>query len=101
MGQPDEELLWRFPKPEDPDVRARQQRILEVLLTQNPEVKERLVEEARLTEARAALRRVLACRQFAITSEDEARIAACGDLATLERWHDQAVTAPSVGEALQ
>jgi hypothetical protein len=32
--------------------------------------------------------------------DDDARIEACTDLATLERWHDRAVTAVSVGDAL-
>jgi hypothetical protein len=32
---------------------------------------------------------------------DEARIEDCPDLATLERWHDQAVTARSAAEALR
>jgi hypothetical protein len=36
-----------------------------------------------------------------VSSGDEARIEASVDLATLERWHDQAVTAASVSEALR
>jgi hypothetical protein len=50
---------------------------------------------------RAALCRVLARRRFTLSSEDEARIEACVDLPMLERWHDQAVTAPTVSEALR
>ncbi|WP_437803134.1 hypothetical protein [Sorangium sp. So ce693] len=104
-----EELLWRFGKAEDPEVEARRQRILEVLLEASPQVQERLIEKGiergvgkgRLAEARAALRRVLARRQLALSPLDDARIEACVELATLERWHDQAITATSLSEALQ
>lgn len=96
-----EDLLWRFGKSEDPEVEARRQRILEVLLSVSPKVKERLVEEGRLAEARDALRRVLVRRRFGLRPEDEARIEACTDLATLKRWLEQAVTAASVAEALE
>jgi hypothetical protein len=57
--------------------------------------------EGRLTEARAALRRVLARRQITLGKDDDARIDACGNLATLERWLDQAVTSTSASEALK
>jgi hypothetical protein len=33
--------------------------------------------------------------------EDEARIEGCTDLAALERWHEEAVTAASAAEALR
>ena len=107
-----EELLWRFGKDEDPEIDARQQRILEVLLEANPKAQQRLIEkgmkqgieqgieQGRLAEARAALRRVLALRQLTLSRDDDARIEACTDLATLERWHDQAVTAASASDAL-
>jgi len=44
---------------------------------------------------------VLALRRLALSAEEEARIAACGDLDTLRRWHDQAVVVASAAEALQ
>ena len=50
---------------------------------------------------RGALRRVLARRKLTLSAEDEARIDACADLATLERWLDQAVDAPTAAEALK
>ena len=50
---------------------------------------------------RAALRRVLALRKLSLSAEQERRIGACTDLATLERWHDQAVFAESADEALR
>jgi hypothetical protein len=56
--------------------------------------------EGRLTEARAALRRVLARCQLAPSKDDDARIEACTDLAILERWLDRAVTAVSASDAL-
>ncbi|WP_438030164.1 hypothetical protein [Sorangium sp. So ce233] len=104
-----EELLWRFGKAEDPEVEARRQHILEVLLEASPQVQERLIEkgiekgigEGRLAEARAALRRVLARRKLDLSPEDDARIEACVELATLERWHDQSITAASASEALR
>ena len=58
-------------------------------------------EEGRLTQARAALRRVFAVREIAASPADEARLGACADLATLERWLDQALVAQSVAEALR
>jgi hypothetical protein len=76
-----------------------------VLLSVRPQVKERLIEKGiekgRLAEACAALHRVLARRQFVLSPDDETRIDACIDLATLERWLEQAVTAASAFEALQ
>ena len=96
-----DELLWRFAKTEDPEVEARERQILEVLLEANPKVQHKLIDKGRLTEARAALRRVLARRQLAMSQDDEARIETCSDLAILERWLDQAVTAPTVADALQ
>jgi hypothetical protein len=36
-----------------------------------------------------------------LSSEEDRRIEACADLATLERWLAQAVTAPSAAAALQ
>ncbi|WP_437928853.1 hypothetical protein WMF37_06110 [Sorangium sp. So ce291] len=107
------ELLWEFEKTEDPEIMARDQEIFEVLLAARPQLMKRLLEEGRrearlegrlegrLIEARKALRRVLARRQFELSPEDDARIEACGDLATIERWLDHAVTATSASEALQ
>jgi predicted transposase YdaD len=57
--------------------------------------------EGRLEEERATLRRVLALRKLGLNADGEARINACMDLATLQRWHDQAVLAATADEALQ
>jgi hypothetical protein len=99
-----EDLLWRFGKSEDPEIEARRQRILEVLLEASPKTQQQLIEkgllEGRLTEARSALRRVLVLRQLTPSQDDDARIETCTDLATLKRWLDQAVTAVSVADAL-
>jgi hypothetical protein len=46
------------------------------------------------------LRRVLARRQLTLSRDDDARIEACTDLATLERWLDQAITAVTVSDAM-
>jgi hypothetical protein len=95
-----QELLSKFGKVDDPEIEARRQHILEVLLEASPQTQQQLRLEGRLTEARAALRRVLARRQLIVIADDSARIEACTELSTLERWLDQAVTAASVSEAL-
>jgi hypothetical protein len=96
-----EELLWRFGKAEDPEVEARRQHILKFMLEASPETQQQLIDKGRLAEARAALRRVLVHRQLTPSMDEEARIEACTDLATLERWNDRAFTAVSVSNALQ
>jgi len=58
-------------------------------------------DRGQLKEARAALRRVLALRKLGLKADGEARINACTDLATLRRWHDQAVLAATADEALE
>jgi predicted transposase YdaD len=57
-------------------------------------------QEGRLTATRAALRRVLAGRQLTSSRDDDARIDACADLATLERWLDRAINATSISDVL-
>jgi hypothetical protein len=88
-------------KSDDPEVRARQRLIAKVYVDMTPEVRDELVEEGRMNEARSVLRRVLARRKLALSAQEEARIAGCADLATLERWHDQAMDATSAVEALR
>jgi hypothetical protein len=61
---------------------------------------ERGREEERAT-MRRVLRRVLALRKLGLNADGEAQIDACTDLATLQRWLDQAVLATSADEALQ
>jgi len=111
-----QELLSRFGKVDDPEIEARRQHILDVLLEASPKTQQQLIDkgiekgvekgllegrlEGRLTEARAALRRVLARRQLMPSKGDDARIEACTELAILERWLDRAVTAVSVSDAL-
>jgi hypothetical protein len=53
-----------------------------------------------LAEARRAVGRVLSRRGLPVSAEQQARLDGCEDLATLERWHDQAITAASATEAL-
>ena len=100
-----EELLWRFGKADDPEVEARRQHILKVLLEQSPETRQELIDEGRVegrvAQARAGLRRVLVHRQLTPSKDEDARIDACTDLATLERWNDRAFTATSVSDALK
>jgi hypothetical protein len=96
-----EELLWRFGPVDDPEIEARRQRILDFLLETSPQKKQQLQQEGRLTATRASLRRVLAGRQLTPSKDDDARIDACTDLATLERWFDRAITAASVSDVLR
>ena len=49
---------------------------------------------------RQALLRVLARAWLALTQEDRSRISACTDVATLDRWFDNALTARTVADAL-
>jgi hypothetical protein len=84
-------------KTDDPTIRERQLGLLRALMEANPEVGQELKKE----EARANLRRVLAHRKLVANPDDEARIDACADLATIERWHEQALDATSAGEALR
>jgi hypothetical protein len=99
-----EELLRRFAPVDDPEIEARRQHILKVLLEQDPKLKQQIQQEGqqegRLAATRASLRRVLARRQFTLSKDEDARIEACTDLTTLEHWHDRAVTAVSAADAL-
>jgi hypothetical protein len=90
-----------FPKTDDPAIRARQRMIAEWAVESSPEMRDKLVGEGRMEEARSSLRHVLALRKLALSAEEEARIDACGDLDTLRRWLDQAVVVASAAEALQ
>jgi hypothetical protein len=54
-----------------------------------------------LSAARGALRRILARRGIELRPEDSARIDACADLPTLERWLEEAAVAASAEEALR
>ncbi len=57
--------------------------------------------EGQVLHARAVIRRVLAARKLVPSRTEDARLDACADLATLDRWHDLALTAPTVADALQ
>ena len=57
--------------------------------------------EGRLEQARAMLRWLLSRRSLVPSVRDEARIAGCTDLPTLERWAGRALEAESVAEALR
>lgn len=116
-----DDLLRRFGPVDDPEIEARRQHILQVLLDQDPKLQQQLIEKGReegieqgigqgiekgllegqLTATRASLRRVLARRQLTLNKDDEARIDACTDLGTLERWFDRAITAVRVSDALE
>jgi len=90
---------WRFGKAEDPSIEARRPRLLDFLLATSPEKKQQLIDKGQLagqlTATRAFLHRVLAGRQLTPNKDDDARIDACTDRATLERWLDRASNATS------
>jgi hypothetical protein len=100
-----EELLRRLGPVDDPEIEAQRHYILQILLEQDPKMKQQGQQEGRLegllTGTRDSLRRVLAGRQLTPSKDDDARIEACTDLATLERWLDRAITAASVSDVLR
>jgi hypothetical protein len=97
-----EELLrFSLEKTDDPELKARKKHMVQVLVDTTPEVKAELVDEGILKGERLALRRVLAARGLTPTAEEDAKIGACTDFATLQRWLDQAAVATSAAEALR
>lgn len=54
-----------------------------------------------LSSLRATLRRIFAYRNIALSPDDSARIDACHDPSTLERWSAEALIASSVEDALR
>jgi hypothetical protein len=57
--------------------------------------------EGELSAARVVLRQLLSHRKLAPTKDEEARIDACTDFATLERWIERADEAVSVRDVLR
>jgi hypothetical protein len=88
-------------EPENPEMARRRRGIFETFLESLPEERQKLVEEGELRHARKALRDVLDARGLALHADDQARIDACADASTLDRWLKQAVVAASAAEALR
>lgn len=86
---------------DDPDRRMRQRILLGWFLDALPEEREKLKDEGKLQEARAALRTVLHARRLTLAAEDQARIDCCDDHDTLSRWLEQAAVATTVADALR
>jgi hypothetical protein len=94
----EEELRnYTFPKTDDPVLRARRKKMAEWLIETTPEVGDAI----RVQDARAALRTVLKVRGIPLGTDEAARIDACTDLATLQRWLEQTVAATSAVDALR
>jgi hypothetical protein len=101
---------------DEPEVRARQRHLVEILLAKDPELQQGLADQWRkeghkegrkegrrkgqLAEARAILRRVLARRGLDLAADEETRIDTCTTLATLEHWIEEAVVARNAAEVL-
>jgi hypothetical protein len=100
---------FAFIKTDDPEIRARQALIAERAVEVSPEVREKVKGEGRvegrveghLEEARKILRRVLKARGLVLAADDDARVDACTDLDTFERWVDQAAVAATAIDALR
>jgi hypothetical protein len=93
----DELRLFTIPPTDDPELRARRTAVARWALEVSPETREELL----VQEARLLLRRVLKARNLSLGAGDEARIDACADRGTLERWLEQAAVATSGAEALR
>jgi hypothetical protein len=100
-----DELLERMGPEDDPEIEARRQYILDFLLKQDPKTRQQLIDtgrvEGQLNATRAFLRQQLSHRKLAPTKDEEARIDACTDFATLERWIERADEAVSVRDVLR
>jgi hypothetical protein len=100
-----DEILRYVPRTDDPEIRARQRHVAQVLLELDPELQEQVNREARhagrLQEARAALRLVLAQRGLPLSTAEDSCIEACAELSTLERWLARAIQASSAAEVLR
>ena len=96
-----QEVLERLTRSSDPEVAERQRENLEIMLNLLPDVKQRILDEGAQRNARNALRSVLSTRGLTLSAVEEERVDRCEDLATLERWLRQAITAPTVEDALR
>jgi hypothetical protein len=101
MSQPAREHVLKLVDPHDPAERERRRSLTQLLLKEDPDLEQEIQTKGRLTEARAALRRVLSRRGIVLDAADEARIDACTDHATLERWLDEAAVATSTAEVFR
>ena len=88
---------WVTTKSEDPEVSQRKLIVARAILKRTPDVEK----VAALATAERMLRRALAHKNLVPTAEEDARIEACWDPETFERWLDQAMDAKSVAEALR
>lgn len=101
MAAQNELMRFILAEPEDEEMAARQKLIAKLWVENTPEVMNEVHAKADVARLRRDVRRVLARRKLALTPDEEARIDACTDVTTLERWHEQAVDAATVAEALK
>jgi hypothetical protein len=86
---------------DEPEVRARRRYLAKEFIGADPDLEAEVTAKGRTDGERKALRVVLAQRGLVPSAEENARIDACTDPSTLERWLAQAMTAPTVAEALR
>ncbi|WP_156338929.1 hypothetical protein [Chondromyces crocatus] len=108
-----EELERKFPPTDDPIRLENRRQLIWLLLATTPQLKQELLAEGRLKgllearlegrliQARASVRQVLSSRGLTLSPAEEDQIEACADLVTLVRWHEQAISATTVAEALR
>lgn len=94
MSEPAREYVSRFKMGDTPEIQERQRQLGRILMERYPD----LQQELRLADARAHLRRVLAVRGLTLRPAHDARIDACTDVATLERWLDDAAVAKTAAQ---
>ncbi len=80
---------------------AHEATLRNLLQRQGYESLEAVKQDGEIAATRRMLRRLLERRGLATTPEQAARIEACADLETLQRWHDEAAVASSADEALR
>jgi hypothetical protein len=93
-------MRWIDPG-DDPEIVERQRHMVRWVFGAHPELEAEVTAKGQLSEARKMVCRTLSRRKLTPTAEEQARIDACADLAALERWHDQAIDALTVADALR
>jgi hypothetical protein len=81
-----------------PEQLERERWLAAQILERHPEFAQPVEDKGRLAGERRALRRILVRRGLLVSPADDARIDACADITTLERWIDEAAVAKTAAE---